>query len=341
MDNELFLSFLSEFGLRKEEFMLIGQRFYSQVYRMSAMCRVIKIITSHRVLQPEGFHTKSEAISFAQDIVTYMEKLAALGVSVSPISETSLFILGAQRMGETFLVISVPDGGISVEALLERAQSCASPYPSASLYALSVEMINMLLPVLHQSRLTNGYAEVGMDAVPSNFALRDGRMSYIDFTPPRYFSPDQGYRVEYPQPTSETELREARWRYYEPCGILTRWLTDCCRIRPDGRNMFLSALSESIDDELWQLMNSQLRSLSLPLDFRMPEWRATVESIHQPIDIRDIACAIAYTDHFDAQSRQWLNGVFIASRHHPGEPIPEKKLETLRMMLFDRLDLML
>ncbi len=333
MDNELFLSFLSEFGLHKEEFALIGERFYSQVYRAVAKRRVIKIITSHRVLQSEGFHTKSEAMGFAMDILTYMEKLDKLGVSVSPLSETNLFLLGAQSTGEIFLVISALDGGISVETLLERAES------SDHLYALSMEMLRILSPALCQPRLADGYAEIGMDGVPSNFALHEGRMTYIDFTPPRYYSPDQGYRVEYPQPVSQAELYEAIWRYYEPCGIITRWLTDCCRIRPDGRSTFLTALQQSIDCELWQFINSQLPSLNLPFDFttHMREWRIAIESMHKAIDLRDIACAIAYTDSFDARAKQWLNDVFIASRHHPGEPIHEEKLGSLRKTLLDRL----
>ena len=51
MDNALLLSFLSECELREQKFVLIGERFYSQVYRASTIGRVIKIITSHRVLQ--------------------------------------------------------------------------------------------------------------------------------------------------------------------------------------------------------------------------------------------------------------------------------------------------
>ncbi|GEM_PF-3451133 len=334
MDRELLLSFLSEFGLDEQGFIPIGQRFYCQVYRMPAMQRVIKIITSHRVLQPEGFHTKSEAIGFAKDIVTYMEKLTELGVSVSPVEETNLFVLGAHNTGETFIVISVPDGGKSVEMFLEAA-------PSKSLHDLAIGMIHTLLPVLQQTRIpSQGYAEVGIDAVPSNFALTNGRMTYIDFTPPRYFSPDHGFRVEYPQPASEAEMREARWRYYEPCGILTRWLTDCCRIRPDGRNIFISALRESIDPPLWQFMKSHLRSLNLPTDINMPEWQIAIKFMRQPIDIRDMACAMAYTEEFDALSKEWLSEIFIASRHHPGEPIPEEKLEGLRTRLLERLTLM-
>ncbi|MDP3779018.1 MAG: hypothetical protein Q8R30_03205 [bacterium] len=335
MPRELLLSFLSEFGLDEQGFVPIGQRFYCQVYRMSAMQRVIKIITSHRVLQPEGFHTKSEAIGFAKDIVTYMEKLAGLGVSVSPIEETNLFVLGAKNTGETFIVISVPDGGKSVEMFLEAV---CSPH---SLHNLALSMIKTILPVLQQTRIpSQGYSEVGMDAVPSNFALNNGRMTYIDFTPPRYYSPDHGFRVEYPQPTLEAEMREARWRYYEPSGILTRWLTDCCRIRPDGRNQFISALRESVDGALWRFMEKHLRSLTLPADFKAPEWQIAVESVHQPIDIRDIACAMAHTDTYDASSKQWLSEIFIASRHHPGEPIPKDKLDALRNMLLDRLSTM-
>ena len=331
MDNELFLSFLSEFGLHKEEFALIGERFYSQVYRAVAKRRVIKIITSHRVLQPEGFHTKSEAMGFARDILTYMEKLEKLGVRVSPLSETNLFLLGAQGTGEIFLVISALDGGISAETLLEGAGS------KDCLYELSMEMIRILSPALHQPRLAGGYPEIGMDGVPSNFAVYDGHMTYIDFTPPRYYSRDQGYRVEYPQPATHAELYEAIWRYYEPCGIITRWLTDCCRIRPDGRNIFLTALRQSIDDELWQFMKNQLPSLNLPLDFKMGEWRITIESMRKAIDIRDIACAMAYTDNFDPRAKHWLNDIFIASRHHPGEAIHEEKLEALRIKLLARL----
>ena len=338
MARELLLLFLSEFGLDEKGFVPIGQRFYCQVYRMPAMQRVIKIITSHRVLQPEGFHTKSEAIGFAKDIVTYMEKLAALGLPVSPIEETNLFVLGARNTGETFIVISVPDGGKSVEMFLEAVQS------PDSLQELALGMIHTLLPVLRQTRIpSQGYSEVGIDAVPSNFALHNGRMTYIDFTPPRYYSPDHGFRVEYPQPALEAEMREARWRYYEPCGILTRWLTDCCRIRPDGRTIFIDTLRESVDETLWRSIKMQLLSLNLPAEFSSPEWQIAVDldyvSAHQPIDIRDIACAMAYTDTYNAEAKQWLGEIFVASRHHPGEPIPEQKLEILRAKLQERLNL--
>lgn len=332
MPRELFLSFLSEFGLDEQDFLPIGERFYCQVYRMPAMHRVIKIITSHRVLQPEGFHTKSEAIGFAKEIVTYMEKLAGLGVSVSSLEQTNLFVLGSKTTGETFITISTPDGGRSVEMFLEDACS------RNSLYALAIGMIKTLLPVLHQTRLTQGYAEVGMDGVPSNFAITNGRMTYIDFTPPRYFSPDHGYRVEYPQPICEAEMREARWRYFEPCGILTRWLTDCCRVRPDGRNVFISALRECIDNDLWRFMKNHLRSLTLPSNLCAPEWKTAIEAVHQPIDIRDMACAMAHTQKFDALAKNWLDTIFVASRHHPGEPIPKDKLNTLRNMLLQRLE---
>lgn len=333
MDNSLFLSsFLSEFELREQEFTLIGERFYSRVYRASTTGRVIKIITSHRVLQPEGFRTKSEAIHFCAEIVTYMEKLAQLQVPVSSVSETNVFILGARITGESFIVISTPDGGTSVEMLFEGAQS------HSFLRELSLEIINNLLPVLCQPKLASGYSEVAIDPVPSNFALAQGRMTYIDFTPPRYFSPDYGYRVEYPQPTSQVELHEAIWRYYEPSGIVIRWLTDCCRIRPDGRDIFLDVLRESLPNELWQCLTSQLRSLSLPYNIQSLEWRNAIYEVDQLIDLRDMACAIAATDGFDPVSaKKWLNAFFITSRHHPGQSIPDDKIDVLKKMLLDRI----
>mgnify|MGYP001587957091 FL=1 len=335
MDNALLLSFLSECELREQKFVLIGERFYSQVYRASTIGRVIKIITSHRVLQSEGFRTKGEAIHFSGEIVTYMEKLAQLGVSVSPISETNISIMGAKNTGESFIVISTPDGGTSVEMLYEKAQS------DASLREFSLEIINNLLPVLYQPKLTNGYNEVAIDPVPSNFTLAKGRMTYIDFTPPRYFSLDCGYRVEYPQPASQIELHEAIWRYYEPCGILTRWLTDSCRIRPDGRNIFLDTLRESLSDELWKSLASQLQSLSLPSHIQRLDWRNAIYEVNQLIDLRDMACAIAATDCFDLVStKQWLKDFFIASRHHPGQSIPDDKLDTLKTLLLDRIESM-
>ena len=80
----------------------------------------------------------------------------------------------------------------------------------------------------------------------------------------------------------------------------------------------------------------QLQSLKLPAELSSPEWQIAVDSVHQPIDIRDIACAMAYTDTYDAKAKQWLGEIFVASRHHPGEPIPEQNLEILRAKLHER-----
>jgi len=325
-------SFLKHLAVHEQECLTIAERFYSQVYRMGA--RIIKISNPHKDLCPEGFTTKSEASNFATEVLTYMEKLAGLDVPVSSVLHTKLHILHEEKTGRPFVAFDVPDGGVSVESLLAEGES------HHALRELARGMIRAFLPVFFQERLESKYHEVGIDPIPSNFALADGRMTYIDFTPPRYFSPDRGYRVEYPQPADETELRDAIRRYYEPYGIVTRWLTDCCRIRPDGRDIFLGVMRQLLPDALWDLVNRELGSLHLPSDLRTPEWPAAIRSASQSTDLRDFACAIAAADGSDpSATREWLHQFFTASRHHPGQPIPDGTLDILQSKLLDRLKL--
>ncbi len=335
MNHKFLSSFLSQCEFYGQEFEFVAERFYSRVYRIPG--RVIKIITPHHILRPDGFASRSEASAFNTEILTYMEKVAALGIPIPSIADTHTVISSARKTNEPFILMDVPDGGLSLEMGLECALS------SDFLRELAQGMINAVLCVFHQPWLTSGYPEIGIDPIASNFVFREkdlATMVYVDFTAPRYFSPDSGYRVEYPQPTSKAEILEAVRRYYEPCGIVTRWLTDCCRIRPDARGIFLDVLNELLPSELWKSVKSQLRSLHLALDIHASEWRKAIHSVSQLADLRDFACAIAATDGADPiGTKQWLNEFFIASRHHPGQLLSDEKLTALRSQLVDRLGL--
>ncbi len=335
MKHKFLSSFLSRLEHYGEEFEFVAERFYSRVYRIPG--RVIKIITPHHVLRPEGFASRSEASAFMTEILTYMEKVAALGVSVPSLEDTHAVISSAHTTNEPFILMDVPDGGISVEKSME----CAESSPDF-LRGLAQEMVYAMRCVFRQSRLPDGCQEVGIDPIASNFVFHNknlATMQYVDFTAPRYFSPHYGYRVEYPQPANEAEIREAVWRYYEPCGIITRWLTDCCRIRPDARGIFLDVLKKMLPDELWRSAKSQLQSLHLPPDIRTSEWRHAISEVRQLADFRDLACAIAAADGTNAVGTQkWLSEFFIASRHHAGQPLPDEKLAALKRQLFDRLE---
>lgn len=328
MGDELFRAFISRLDAIRE-FTPVAQRFYSHVYRIPS--RVIKIITSHRVLSPEGFNTKSEAGRFGTEIFTYMEKLGALGVPISPVSETNMLVLSGQETGRPFIVLDAPDGGASVEMLLEQSNS------DAAIRDLAVGMMRAVLPVLQQQKLAHGYPEVGIDATPGNFTLVYGSIMYIDFTPPRYFSPDRGYRIEYPQPEGEEEIREGLRRYYEPDGVLTRWLTDCCRIRPDKRSLFLAVLRDTLPYGIWGPVIDALCSVRLPAELHAREWETAIESARQPFELRDLACAMAAVNGSDPVSaKRWLDEFFHASRHHPGKPVPQEQFSLLKMHLRDR-----
>lgn len=317
-------------SLGYSDFELIAERFYSWVYRISPTGRVVKVSTAHRDLRPEGFQTKSEASHFGAEMFTYMEKLAKLGVPIPSISETDLSIVTDRSRGKPFAVLNVPDAGLSVGSLLEH---CELP----SLRELAKEMICALLPVFYQPCIVSGgYPEVGIDSTASNFTLRDSILAYVDFTAPRYYSPNRGYRIEYPQPDSEVELRQGRWQYYSFCGIITRWLNDCCRIRPDGRGIFLDVLTECLPHEIWRSAKSQLYSLRLPSDLHAPDWRIAIRGAGLT-DLRDLACAVAFGDGLDpVGTKQWLGDFYTASRHHPGQPISQERLDSLRVNLLNR-----
>lgn len=327
MEHELFRAFLSYLAAR-QEFVPVAQRFYSQVYRITGR-RIYKVISSHQVMS-EGFRTKSEASAFGTDILAYMEKLAALGVPIPPIEETHLFILNAQATRRPFIVLDTIDGGSSIEMLWEQEES------SNGIMEFTAGMIQAILPVLLQEKPAGGYGEVGIDAMASNFTLLDGCITYIDFTPPRYYSPDRGYRIEYPQPADEGEVREGIWRYYEAEGIIIRLFTDCCRILPDKRNVFLETIRDELPNDLWRRVTDVLSSIHLPADLHAPEWKAAIQSAKKPIELRDLACAIAAADGLMVSAKKWLEEFFHASRHHPGQPVAEERLNSLRTLLFER-----
>lgn len=336
MNHKFLSSFLSLLECYGKEFEFVAERFYSRVYRIPG--RVIKIITPHHVLRPDGFASRSEASAFMTEILTYMEKIAALGIPVPSIEDTHMVISSARKTNEPFILMDVPDGGISVEKSMECVQSSLD-----FLRELAQEMVRAMLHAFHQPRMVEGYQEIGIDPIASNFVFHDDNLAtmvYVDFTAPRYFSPNHGYRVEYPQPANEAEIREAVWRYYEPCGIITRWFTDCCRIRPDARGIFLDVLEKMLPDKLWGFVRTQLRSLRLPSDIQASEWRHAISEVRQLADFRDFACAIAATDGMNpTETKTWLSTFFIASRHHAGQPLPDEKLADLRCRLFDRLEL--
>lgn len=336
MNHKFLSSFLSQIECYGKEFEFVAERFYSRVYRVPG--RVIKIITPHHVLRPDGFASRSEASSFMTEILIYTEKIAALGIPIPPLSDTHAAISSTRKTNEPFILMDVPDGGVSVEKSMSCMQSSFG-----FLRELAGEMVRVMLYAFRQPHLPDGYQEVGIDPIASNFVLRNNNLAtmvYVDFTAPRYFSPDYGYRVEYPQPANEAEIREAVWRYYEPCGIITRWFTDCCRIRPDARGIFLDVLEKMLPDKLWMLVRTQLPSLRLPLDIRTSEWHSAISEASQLADFRDFACAIAATDGANpTETQKWLSEFFIASRHHAGQPLPDEKLAVLRHQLFDRLEL--
>ncbi len=332
MDHKFLSSFLSQLGPYGHDFELVAERFYSRVYRIPG--RVVKVITPHHVLRPEGFVNRSEASSFGTEILTYMEKLAALGVPVSPIAETHMVISGVRETGESFVLMDVPDGGASLESLLARASS------QECIRELAHGMVNAILHALRQSRHAGGYLEVGIDPIASNFVIQKddiATLTYVDFTAPRYFSADKQHRIEYPQPTSESELRAGRWTYYDPCGIVTRWLTDSCRVRPDARQIFLDVLCQTLPAKLWRALRERLPSLR----YKPSQWHSILRDVYGLIDLRDMACELAAADGADpAGTRQWLQKFFEDSRHHPGQPIPDEKLGFLQNQLMQKLALM-
>lgn len=329
MDHKFLSAFLSQLGFYGHDFELVAERFYSRVYRVPG--RVVKVITPHHVLRPEGFGSRSEASSFGTEILTYMEKLAALGVPVSPVAETHIVVSGTRETAEPFVLMDVPDGGASLEGMLARASS------HEFIRELAHGMVHVVLHVLRQSRLAGGYLEVGIDPIASNFVIQKddiATLTYVDFTAPRYFSADKQHRIEYPQPMSESELRAGRWTYYDPCGIAIRWLTDSCRVRPDARQIFLEVLCENLPAKLWKAVRERLPSLR----YHPSQWHSVLQDVYGLTDLRDIACGLAAADGADpVVTRQWLQGFFEASRHHPGQPFPDEKLGALRAQLTDRL----
>lgn len=336
MNHKFLSSFLSQLECYGKEFEFVAERFYSRVYRIPG--RVIKIITPHHILRPDGFASRSEAGAFMTEILIYMEKVAELGIPIPSLEDTHVVISGTRTTNEPFILMDVPDGGTSVEKNMVHGQVSFD-----FLRELAQRMMGIMMHALLQPRLSDEYQEVGIDPIASNFVLHDNKlatMQYVDFTAPRYFSPDCGYRVEYPQPTNKAELHEAIERYYDPCGIITRWLTDCCRIRPDARSIFLDVLEGLLPEELWAPMKKCLQSLCLPPDVREPAWRHAISSARQLTDFRDLACAIAAADGADlAGTQRWISEFFNASRHHAGQLLPDEQLDGLRRQLFARREL--
>ena len=302
----------------------IGQRFYADVYRLEGQ-RVLKLIAGHRILNPRGFASKSEAVFFAHEICVYQEKLAAVDVPVVSLAETTIAVLTEPTSGRPFIVMLMPFAGKSAEFLFRQADSTQALFSD-----LADSMIQSLLRVISQPD-GNTLTPVGIDAQVSNFVVNDhGCITYVDFTPPRYFSADRGYRVEYPQPANIGELEAGIDRYYRPTGILARWLTDCCRVRPEARRIFVDELARQISPDLRLRLGQILPTLSLSDSSSRREIIAVITATETLIGLRDCACLLAS---LDGREPAWLEKFFNQSRHHPGQHTADIPLDQLKFEL--------
>ncbi len=143
---------------------------------------------------------------------------------------------------------------------------------------------------------SNGFAlDLTIDPVLSNFTRgRNGRISYIDFIPPRLSIGDRTL-VAFPslQKISKREWDFLRFRHLDARGLVTIFLAQTSRIRPELRSRFLELLLENLPQPLAVF----LAALSTQQLVRSndPAEKARIIDQLKPEDAdvaRDIACAL-------------------------------------------------
>ncbi len=214
--------------------------------------------------------TLSSAALIGKKITKYRNKLLEVGVSVSP--SFDWFIVIDDKTDLPVIVMIEPYCGPNIASLIRKADT-------SFCLELAGGLLETISPIIQRSLV--GPLDVGIDAQPNNFTLADGKYTFVDFTPPRYFD-DGAYLIEDPQPKSTLGYNLGHWRYFTAEGILSVLLTQLARIRPRMFGQFKSLLVDWLENNSYEGLASSFREPSVNLD--------NLYSIVNPVQLRLIMC---------------------------------------------------
>lgn len=268
----------------------IARGAYSVTHRLEA--HVAKVAHAHPFSEQSRTTVSDleEYRCYAAQCVEYQRRLASLGVPVPPLEQTIVgtLIEGSVEEGTEVSVFTVTEyAGQPLQIV-----SAAAP-TRAVICADARDVLQAVLPVLEQERDREGRVPVGIDVQLKNFVRAARRVVYVDFTPPRFYTPEGGFRVEWPQPRDTRALEEGWKRFYMPAGILLQWLSYCCLWAPDARPLFLQLLRRHVPSPLAAELFSTFSFLRLSARSTRRAWRRAVATAVDSTELRAIACALA------------------------------------------------
>jgi len=164
---------------------------------------------------------------------------------------------------------------------------------------------------------------VGIDVVLRNFAVKDSKIYYLDFFPPK-IRLGQEFILEKPEPTDSKVIKAGYYRHYNKSGVALTLLIHLGRARPDLW-LYIHQLIAAYSDQKFQ---NYLVKLSAVKDLK--DGIGLFPSERCYLFYRYFACYLASFS--PNESRQKLDQIFHLT-HFQDKPLSRERLKIVRKEL--------
>lgn len=176
------------------------------------------------------------AEKFCDDLRAYVTKLEKAGVHV-PAADQISFGISQNEKGDLYVMEVAPFWGPTAEQFISLTNS---RYECTQ---VTRRIMRCIIPLLLNSK-TGDTMDLGIDPIPRNFCMHEGRAYYVDYFVPKEYD-GKTFRLEHPQPEDEATYQVGIWRHYHKVGIVTVLVIQLARIKPAFLHYF-GAVAESM-----------------------------------------------------------------------------------------------